>query len=275
MKTKNFIHFIALATLLLMTACTSKATTSSKEIEVIEAAAETKTESKSPVWSYKGENGPDHWANLDSSFADCADGTEQSPIDIELANVKVDNSATEVDINYSPTSFTLMNNTHTIQANDASGKNTITVDGEKYTLVQMHFHKPSEHQLDGQAFEMEGHLVHQNDEGELAVLGFLIDEGKENQVLAEMWSKLPEEETEEDVPLEQAVDLDNLIPEDYSFLRYDGSLTTPSCSEGVSWILLEEPLEMSREQIGAFGSIFPHNSRPVQPINEREVTKTE
>ncbi|MCM3670875.1 carbonic anhydrase family protein [Mesobacillus maritimus] len=273
MTMKNFIYFIILATLLLMTACTPKAITSSKEIEVIETEAE--TDNSTPVWSYKGENGPDQWANVDSSFADCADGTEQSPIDIELANVKVDKSAAEVDINYSPTAFTLMNNSHTIQANDGSEKNTITVDGEEYTLVQMHFHKPSEHQLDGQAFEMEGHLVHQNDEGELAVLGFLISEGKENQVLAEMWSKLPEEETEEDVPLDQAIDLANFLPEDKSFFRYNGSLTTPACSEGVSWILLEEPIEMSREQIDAFGSIFPHNSRPVQPINEREVTKTE
>lgn len=268
---KNYMlkRFIAAKLLLMMTACTSVPTNPPEEKK------ETESDNSVPAWSYQGDDGPDHWGTIDSSFSDCANGTEQSPIDIELANVQLDKSVADINIDYHPTSFTLMNNGHTIQANDASGSNTITVNDEEYSLMQMHFHKPSEHQLDGKPFEMEGHLVHQNEEGKLAVLGFLIQAGKENQVFAEMWSKLPQEKTEEDVPLDKSVDLENLFPEERTFLHYSGSLTTPPCSEGVKWILLDQPIEMSKEQIDAFGAIYPHNSRPIQPIDERNVSEVE
>ncbi len=121
-------------------------------------------------------------------------------------------------------------------------------------------------------FEMEGHLVHKNSAGNLSVLGFLIKVGNENKELAEMWSKLPPEKTEADINLEKSVDLFNLLPQDKKIFRYSGSLTTPTCSEEVKWLVLEQPIEMSKQQIDAFASIFPHNNRPVQPLNERQVS---
>ncbi|WP_034263180.1 carbonic anhydrase [Bacillus sp. J33] len=260
-------RLFAAAVLLFMTACTPAP----------QHAPEEKNESDNsgPSWSYSGNAGPDNWDSLDPSFSACANGTEQSPIDIELANVQLDKSLAEININYTPTSFTLVNNGHTIQANDASGRNTLTVDNEEYILLQMHFHKPSEHLINGQPFEMEGHLVHQNTEGKLAVLGFLINAGNENKIFAEMFSKLPQVETEEDVTLEKFVDLENLLPNEKNFFRYSGSLTTPPCSEDVKWIVMDQPIEMSKEQIEAFGSIFPHNSRPIQPLNGRKVSEQE
>ncbi len=269
MKNYVFKRFIAATFLLMLTACTSVPKSPP------EGKKETEADNSVPAWSYHEEGGPDHWGKIDSAFSDCANGTEQSPIDIELANVQLDKGVADINLSYQPTAFTIMNNGHTIQANDASGSNTITVDDEDYSLVQMHFHKPSEHQLNGQPFEMEGHLVHQNKEGKLAVLGFLIQEGEKNQVLAEMWSKLPQEKTEEDVPLDKTVDLENLLPEEKTFLRYSGSLTTPPCSEGVKWLLLDQPIEMSKAQIDAFGAIYPNNSRPTQPLDGRNISEIE
>ncbi|REK75540.1 carbonic anhydrase [Paenibacillus paeoniae] len=263
MKTKKYFNgLLAVGIVLSMVGCAS----GQKE----EKAPE--THSEAPHWSYEGDTGPEFWGSLDPAFSACSNGTEQSPIDIELANVKLDKTIEDIKINYKPTSFTIMNNGHTIQANDASGSNSIIVDNDEYKLVQMHFHKPSEHQINGQNFEMEGHLVHKNSAGKLAVLGFLINVGNENEVLAEMWSKLPPEETEADIHLEKSVDLFNLLPQEKKIFRYSGSLTTPSCSEEVQWLVLEQPIELSKQQIEAFASIFPHNNRPVQPLNERQVS---
>lgn len=229
------------------------------------------TATKPTHWSYSGDTGPAKWSTLDTQYAACANGTEQSPIDIELSQLKVDKELGKFETNYKPTAFTLMNNGHTIQANDASSSNTITIEGKVYTLVQLHFHKPSENQINGKTFEMEMHLVHKNSEGNLAVLGVLIKSGSENTQLAEMFSKLPEEETTEDVKLDQVIDLNALLPQDKKAFRYKGSLTTPPCSEGVDWTVLEEPIELSEKQIQAFGTIFSDDHRPVQPLNGRTV----
>jgi carbonic anhydrase len=224
-----------------------------------------------PHWSYEGDTGPNKWASLDPTFSKCANGTEQSPIDIELSKVKLDKSLGNIKINYKPTIFTLMNNGHTIQLNDATGSNSIVIDRIEYKLIQMHFHKPSENQINRQSFAMEGHLVHKNSEGKLAVLGFLIKAGKENKELAEAWSKLPKEETKKDIKLTYPVDLVHLLPKVKKSFQYNGSLTTPPCSEGVKWVVLEQPIEMSKDQMEAFGAIFTDNHRPVQSLNNRQV----
>lgn len=264
MKKNRFLFgFLSAAFLLSLGACSfAPAATSTLE---------KKTEVHQHHWSYDGETGPNNWASLDPSFSKCANGTEQSPIDIELSKVKLDKTLEDIKINYKPTPLTIANNGHTIQANDPSGSNFVVVEGKEYRLVQMHFHRPSENQINGQSFDMEGHLVHKNSEGNLMVLGFLIKAGGENKELAEIWSKLPKEETSEDVKLEKPVDLVNLLPKEKKSFRYNGSLTTPSCSEGVKWVVLEKNIEMSEKQIQAFGAIFPNNHRPIQPLNNRQV----
>ncbi|MCM3704645.1 MULTISPECIES: carbonic anhydrase [Cytobacillus] len=265
MKNNIFTKLFLGTVLLFMTSCTSATQT----------LPEKKDSDKSEThWSYNGDTGPEHWGRIDA-FSACADGTEQSPIDIELTNEQTGKTLSEIKINYSPTAFTLMNNGHTIQANDASGRNNIIVNDEEYILKQMHFHNPSEHQLNGNNFEMEGHLVHQNKEGQLAVLGFLINAGNENKVLEEIWAALPQEKTEKDVILDKTINLENLLPKEKKLFSYNGSLTTPPCSEGVKWFVLEQSIELSKEQINDFGSIFPNNSRPIQPLNERTVSELE
>jgi carbonic anhydrase len=178
-----------------------------------------------------------------------------------------------IQIQYKPTPFSLVNNGHTVQANASTPANSIVVEGKEYKLAQFHFHTPSEHQFNGEHYDMELHLVHQDANGKLAVLGVMIQEGKQNEKLASVWEALPQEETENDVSVDEPVDLQALLPADQTSFHYNGSLTTPPCSEGVKWIVFEQPMEMSKEQIQAFQQIFPDNHRPVQPLNEREIIK--
>ena len=267
-RKKLFSALAAICLVSSLAACSNSSTAARSETKPEKTKADT---AKVPHWSYEGEAGPEKWGSLDPGFAKCADGREQSPIDIELANVKVDKTVENPTINYQPAPMTVMNNGHTIQINDPSGTNSIILDGKEYKLVQMHFHKPSENQINGQNFMMEVHLVHKNSEGGLAVIGLLIKEGKENQQLAEIWEKLPKKVTKEDVKLANPVDLINLLPADKKSFRYNGSLTTPPCTEGVKWTVFETPIEMSKEQIAKFGAIFHENNRPVQPLNDRQV----
>ncbi len=220
------------------------------------------------TWSYEGETGPSNWHTLHPEYAACSEGDKQSPINIDVSTVELNDDLEALDITYQSTPFSLENNGHTVQLTDPTGENSISLQGEEYTLQQLHFHIPSENTLNGNHFEMEGHLVHQNEAGELAVLALLIEEGEGNSVLAEAFSSIPSENNKEDLNIK----LGSLLPQDLSTFRYSGSLTTPPCSEGVSWVVLEEPIELSEQQIGAFSESFPHgNARDPQPLNKREV----
>lgn len=232
------------------------------------------TKINSSHWSYEGETSPEHWGELDLANSACVNGSEQSPINIEFSQVENEKAAEDLQINYEPTSFSLMNNGHTVQANAASGSNSILIEGREYRLAQFHFHTPSEHQFNGKNYEMELHLVHKDSNGKITVLGVMIQEGEENKNLADVWGILPKEETDKDIPLNESVDLKALLPEDQTAFHYEGSLTTPPCTEEVKWTIFEMPIEMSKEQIEAFRQIFSDNHRPVQSLNNRKVIKS-
>lgn len=232
------------------------------------------TKINSSHWSYEGETSPEHWGELDLANSACVNGSEQSPINIEFSQVENEKAAEDLQINYEPTSFSLMNNGHTVQANAASGSNSILIEGREYRLAQFHFHTPSEHQFNGKNYEMELHLVHKDSNGKITVLGVMIQEGEENKNLADIWDILPKEETDKDIPLNESVDLKALLPEDQTAFHYEGSLTTPPCTEEVKWTIFEMPIEMSKEQIEAFRQIFSDNHRPVQSLNNRKVIKS-
>ena len=248
-----------------------KETNEPEEATVTETKKQEEQEQQTAYWSYTGQEGPESWGHLDESYAACVDGSEQSPINIEASQVKAEGAAEDVETHYEPTTFSVMNNGHTIQANTVSENNRMIFGGAEYRLVQFHFHTPSEHQFNGQPYEMELHLVHQNEEGRLAVLGLMIQEGKQNEEMQAVWDMLPKEKTEQDLPIGEQIDLGALLPEEDAFFHYDGSLTTPPCTEDVEWVVFEQPIEMSKEQIEAFQQIFPENHRPVQPLNEREI----
>ncbi len=224
-------------------------------------------------WSYAESTGPEHWGELAASNAACAKGSEQSPINIISSQVKEEKRSSGKQIYYEPTTFTLLNNGHTIQANATTENNRIVVEGKEYKLAQFHFHTPSEHQLNGQNYDLEIHFVHKDKSGKLAVLGVMIQEGKKNQALATFWDSLPNEENEKDGAKKAQIHLPSLLPQNQLSFHYEGSLTTPPCTEEVKWIVFEQPIEMSKDQIKAFQKIFKDNHRPIQPLNERDIFK--
>ncbi|MBW7882941.1 MAG: carbonic anhydrase family protein [Caldilineaceae bacterium] len=217
-------------------------------------------------WSYGGDTGPEYWGDLSPEFATCSSGTEQSPIDIASAAPL---NPADLVFSYEPSALTVVNNGHTIQANYDPGS-TFEVDGLSYQLLQFHFHNPSEHTVDSSATPMELHLVHKNDRGELAVVGVFLIEGAENAALAPVFANMPDEEGEPVAVDGISVDAAGVLPADQTYWRYNGSLTTPPCSEKVKWFVMTDPVEVSAEQLAAYTELYSGNARPVQPINERE-----
>ena len=226
-------------------------------------------------WSYEGETGPGNWSSLHPDYEVCTNGKEQSPINIETSNVIEDKNIGDMDINYQPTLFSLSNNGHTIQANPLSFENTLVLDDKEYKLKQFHFHTPSEHQLNGENFDIEIQCVQADEKYPLSGLGLFFREGASNPYLEKAWQVIPSEETTEDIQLTEPIDLMDLLPDDKDSFHYMGSLTTPPCSEEVQWIVLKESIDMSKGQIDKFRHIFSDNHRPVQPLYERKIKKVE
>ncbi|PEJ35902.1 carbonic anhydrase [Peribacillus butanolivorans] len=245
----------------------AKETTGTKENEAKEVGTHT------AQWSYDEHTGPEHWGELDPANSACVNGSEQSPINIEFSQVKTDKKLEGIHIQYQPTTFSLVNNGHTVQVNPTTESSNIVVEGNGYKLVQFHFHTQSEHQFNSQNYDMELHLVHKDANGKLTVLGVMIQERRENEKLASVWDVLPKEETEKDISVKEPVDLQALLPQDQTSFQYNGSLTTPPCTEEVKWVIFKRPIEMSKVQIQAFQEISPDNHRPVQSLKEREMIR--
>lgn len=215
-------------------------------------------------WAYHGENGPAHWHELSPEFKQCGMGQRQSPIDIrDGIPVELD----PIQFEYKLSAFRVIDNGHTVQVNLESG-NRIVVNGRRYELIQFHFHRPSEERLNGRQFDMVAHLVHKDLEGKLAVIAVLIEEGKGHPIVQQVWNNLPLEKRTEQPGL-HGIDLMKLLPEDRRYVTYMGSLTTPPCTEGVLWMVIKQPVSVSRQQIDTFSRFYPMNARPVQPIGDR------
>jgi carbonic anhydrase len=230
------------------------------------ACSQTEQAAQDVHWSYEGEEGPANWGNLSSEYTICGIGEGQSPVDI--TQVASGEGMEEIIFNYSSTPLIAFNNGHTIQVNYTPGS-SMTYGGKMYALLQFHFHNPSEHTLDGRVFPMELHLVHRNDEGNIAVVGVWLEEGQENPFLWRLWRQLPHEGEESN--LATTLDASNLLPEDKGYYTYTGSLTTPPCSEGVRWLMMKNPLQMSPQQIASYGALLANTARPVQPLNNRTI----
>ena len=216
-------------------------------------------------WSYEGESGPEHWGEFSPDYAGCAKGVEQSPVDIPAgAPVNPANIA----FSYHPSAVNIFNNGHTIQVNYDQGS-SLALDGTTYNLVQFHFHAASEHALGGAHDPMELHLVHRNAQGGLAVVGVLLKAGAENPAYAPVLQNLPAQQGQPTPVAGATVDANQLLPTKRGYWRYNGSLTTPPCTEGVKWLVMSTPVELSEAQIAAFTAIFKNNERPVQPLNTR------
>ena len=221
-------------------------------------------------WAYSGEHGPEHWGDLSPEFAACASGTTQSPINITHPTAA---ELPPIRFAYHASPLKIVDNGHTIQVNYAPGS-TITVDGHTYELVQFHFHHPSEEQISGKSYSMVAHLVHKNNQGKLAVVAVLIEEGNPNQLISTLWDNLPAEKNKE-LDLDSVeLQLTDLLPSNKNYYTFAGSLTTPPCTEGVTWYVLETPVSLSKAQIDKFAGIYPLNARPTQPLHNRVVQES-
>ncbi|MDR2264835.1 MAG: carbonic anhydrase family protein [Enterobacter asburiae] len=222
-------------------------------------------------WSYEGEGAPEHWGELDDAYKTCQSGMNQSPINID-STVKARLSPLQT--HYTDGPVTLTNNGHTIQAAEkAETRDTITLDKQNWTLQQFHFHAPGENTVHGKKYPMEMHLVHKNADGELVVVAVMFDKGTANSELEKLWSVMPEQ-AGQNVTINQELDLNKLLPKNKTYWRFSGSLTTPPCSEGVTWIVLQKPLTLSAAQLAKFTHTMRHdNNRPVQSLHGRVVVE--
>jgi carbonic anhydrase len=220
-------------------------------------------------WDYSGSGGPEAWGQLQPEFAKCSTGTRQSPIDIR-DGIKVGLEA--VQFNYQPGSFRVIDNGHTVQVNLGAG-NSIEVMGRRYELVQFHFHRPSEERVDGRQFDMVVHLVHKDIDGRLAVVAVLLERGAAQPIIQNVWNNLPLEKGDE-IAARGTLNPVDLLPAERNYFTYMGSLTTPPCSEGVLWMVMKQPVQVSAEQIGIFSRLYPMNARPIQSAAGRLIKES-
>jgi carbonic anhydrase len=221
-------------------------------------------------WHYAGPHGPTHWNELSSDFATCARGHEQSPIAIMSRRSEERDELGDLDFHYHPGPLRIINNGHTVQVPSPADDEELVVGEQRWKLAQFHFHTPSEEQVDGTAYAMEMHFVHRNAAGELAVVAVLIRRGHDNPALHTVLDNMPVAAgPEHQVATE--LDLPALLPKARGYWFYEGSLTTPPCSEHVHWYVLKQPIEASPAQVAQFRKLYPRNVRPIQPLHERHV----
>jgi len=213
-------------------------------------------------WDYEGAMGPENWGK---EFPICGKGKSQAPLNIKGPFEKVRFSVAP---DYKPGQLKIVNNGHTIQINVPAGSK-IRIDGQPYDLLQFHFHRPSEEHIDGKPSAMVVHFVHKNAEGALAVLAVMLREGNENPVIKTLWTHAPKEEGPEVVPDGVMFNPANLLPREMDFFHYDGSLTTPPCTEKVKFFILKSQVNIAKEQVTDFP--FKMNARPLQALNGRPI----
>ncbi|NCA68562.1 MAG: carbonate dehydratase [Sphingobacteriia bacterium] len=218
-----------------------------------------------PHWGYSGHQGPAHWGDLDPHFGLCKNGQAQTPIDIVDA---ADIDLPRISLRYHSGALEEIHNGHTIQVNYEDG-GSMVLDGHTYNLKQFHFHAPSENHIAGKEYPMEAHLVHADAEGRLAVIAVMFEEGQENLALANAWAAMPMR-AGNTTRLGNPVSAEALLPANHDYYRFNGSLTTPPCTEGVTWLVMKHPASASHGQITKFVRAMGHaNDRPIQSLNAR------
>jgi carbonic anhydrase len=217
-------------------------------------------------WGYSGAEGPENWAQLSPEYGACT-GKNQSPIDL-TGFIEAD--LAPIQFSYRTGASEILNNGHTVQVNYAPGSK-IDVGGHEFELKQFHFHAPSENHIDGKSYPMEAHLVHADKDGNVAVVAVMLEEGAENEALKSAWAQMPEDAGDKHA-ISEALSAEAILPANRDYYRFNGSLTTPPCSEGVWWLVMKEPVSASKEQIERFAHVMHHpNNRPLQPVNARPV----
>jgi len=228
-----------------------------------------KKDCKDVIWSYnKEKNSPNTWKSLCSEFSDCG-GKYQSPINIIIKKLVLNSKLSPIKLKYENSVINNIIKNNNILRFNIIGNNILTLGKKDYKLIQFHYHSPSEHTIDNEKFPLEIHFVHKYSDSDFVVLGIIFIEGKENIFFNKYLSDFPI--TNGEYKLKNRINLQKLIPENKSYYHYTGSLTTPPCSEIVSWYLLKEPMEASKKQLNKISKILNKNNRPIQALNNRRV----
>lgn len=221
-------------------------------------------------WDYVGKHSPEHWGEMKKEFSLCSKGTMQTPINIVPTE---DVELIPLGFDYHTASTDVINNGHTVQVNIAKGS-SVTIDGEAYELKQFHFHTPSENNINGEKFALEGHFVHAAKDGSLAVVAVMFSEGEENKILSKIWEKFPLKLNHNETLELSADDIKNILPANKDYYKFMGSLTTPPCTENVKWNVFKTSMTISKEQVKQFFDTFGHtNNRPIQATNNRKISQ--
>ncbi|MGA0865432.1 MAG: carbonic anhydrase [Burkholderiaceae bacterium] len=220
-------------------------------------------------WAYEGEGGPHNWGKISKQYLACSNGKNQSPIAVESESL-LNLDLPAIDFDYRDSRFSIVDNGHTVEVKYLEG-GAMTILGQRYELVQFHFHRPAEEVVNGKRYDMVAHLVHKNSKGQLAVVAVLLTLGEENRFIQTLWNHMPIEKKKPIEPPTAKVDLAKFLPANKAYFHYMGSLTTPPCTEGVAWYILQSPVEVSAGQVEVFSKMYANNARPTQRMNGRLV----
>ncbi|CAM1343622.1 carbonic anhydrase [Tenacibaculum amylolyticum] len=264
MKPNIFIKQLPLILILpfLFTSCNSDANNDPSETDCIEDFNYDDTT----------KEGPSNWYNFCVAEGEnqCGSTVRQTPVDI--VGTIDDPMLTDLNFNYEASTTDIINNGHTIQFN-YNGSATLNLQGDAYNLLQFHFHTQSEHTVDSKQYPLEVHLVHQNASKDLAVVGVFFELGSENSFLNQFITHLPTNKDDSYLDMNMNYNASDLFPTNKSYYTYEGSLTTPPCSEIVEWFVMETPLKASQAQLDALADIMHDNFRPIQPLNGRTISR--
>ena len=255
-------------------AVTEEAAIKVKELIPPKVANKTKeTADKKTHWSYQGDGRPAFWGELADEYATCKTGKNQSPVNISDRQAVGTTGLNGFDVFYRDSSLKILNNGRSLQVNYSNGS-YIMINEHRYNLLQFNFHTPSEHQLNGVNYPMEMQLLHKNAQGNLAVISILFQEGKANKMLQRIIRKAPKQKSEEKLYFNVIVNPNLLFPIEKMFYKYNGSLTTPPCTQGVYWMVFKQPIEASALQLRKMSQIMGQNNRPVQKHFARTILKS-
>lgn len=262
----KYIGLIALC----LVACSSSQDRQSTSVEAPISSHMT-TVHKGPttpkMWSYVGLLGPENWGQLSPEYKTCETGPSQSPINLIWSKPL---RSGRLQFKYRPSPISIVDNGHTIRINVSPG-NILDVRGQLFELQQIHFHTRSEHTISSSSFPMEIHYVHKNSDNKIAVLGFFAIVGSPNPIMESILIRTPDVKYREILIADMLINPMDMMPRIHHHYHYMGSLTTPPCSEGVNWNVLNTPITLSKEQVMRFKARYPKNNRPIQPTHDRRI----
>ncbi len=245
-------------------------------------------------WTYNGDFGAEHWGQLAKEYSLCGSGQVQSPINI---NNTVSAKSFDLNFSYQGVPLQILNNGHTIQVNYSTESNDeeshvsingerhalpsaiqynsgLSISGEYYKLLHVHFHSPGEHHIGGKPYVMEAHFIHENNQGQRAIVGVMMKSGKSNKFLSQLWPHMPTSKAGPNTINGVSINAEDLLPNSKSYYHYRGSMTTPPCSEGVRWFVMRNSVEVSDAQLNKFLSVVGKNARPMQAVNQRPLIRS-